>query len=191
MLHSIFLTKRVLKLPRLADRLRITLLFLTRLKMWSQFVYPFLKWSWFIDIVLISLKSEHQPPNSYECSKDNSWTHGLSIVAQMLLNRNRILIVKVNISRVGRTLLRLSIGEFAGLLSIELPDHFNDSQRIKDDWGSAWKVFTTFVDLSASGICDLTSLSLVCIWSNWIYFCWVCFQPFVYFDCFLRCSDRL
>ena len=37
---------------------------------------------------------------------------------------------------------------------------FQLSPRIKDDCGSASKVFTTLVDLSVSGICDLTSSSL-------------------------------
>ena len=34
------------------------------------------------------------------------------------------------------------------------------SPRIEDDCGLTSKVLTTFVDLSAYGICDLTSLSL-------------------------------
>ena len=38
---------------------------------------------------------------------------------------------------------------------------FQLSPRIEDDCGSASKVFTSFVDLSVSGMCYLTSSSLV------------------------------
>ena len=62
---------------------------------------------------------------------------------------------RVNISQVGKTLLKQRIGPFSELSSLELLAQFHD--RL---WASP-KVFTTFVDLSASGICDLTYSSLV------------------------------
>ena len=65
-----------------------------------------------------------------------------------------------------RTILRVFflelLAEFHDRLSARLcPVPFQFSPRIDDDCGSASKVFTTFVDLSASGIGDLTSSSLV------------------------------
>ena len=59
-----------------------------------KFVHPFPKQSRFIDIVLISLNSEHQSLNSFECSADNSLSHACPIAAQMLSSRNRIRMVK-------------------------------------------------------------------------------------------------
>ena len=101
------------------------------------------------------------------------FSHACTIDAQMLLSRNRILIVKSEHIPSGsntaetkdRTILWVifagnscSVPRQTMRLSVST---FQLSPRIEDDCGSASKVFTTFVDLSVSGICDLTSSSLV------------------------------
>ena len=96
-------------------------------KMFSlKFVHPFSKYSRFIDYLLISLNSEHQSLISFECSADNSLSHAFPIAAQMFLSRNRILIVKGELSQVGRTLLRQRIGQFSELVLLELLAQFHD-----------------------------------------------------------------
>ena len=63
--------------------------------MWSlRFVHPFSKSSRFIGNVLFSLNSEAESLNSFELSADNSLPLAFLSAAQMLLSRNRLLIVK-------------------------------------------------------------------------------------------------
>ena len=64
-------------------------------KMWSlKFVHPFSKKIRPIDIVLISLNSEHQSLKSFECSADNSLSYACPIAVRMLSSINRSLMVK-------------------------------------------------------------------------------------------------
>ena len=64
------------------------------------------------------------------------------------------------------------------------------SPSIEDDCGSASKFFTNFVDLSASGICDLTTLPLVINFcQNKSNFAEEVLNVLVDFGCFSTCFD--
>ena len=65
---------------------------------------------------------------------------------------------------------------------------FQFSPKVADDSGSASKVFTTFVDLSVSGIWDLNSSSLVIHFVNLNPPLQGMFDILIDVDCFLRIS---
>ena len=137
--------------------------------------------------------------NSFECSADNSLSHACPIAAQMLLSRNSIHMVKgehiPDGSNTAETKDRTIV--FAGT-SCSVPRQtmrlcavstFQLSSRIEDDCVSAPKVFTTFVILSVSGICDLTSSPLVIHYVKLNAPLMRMSDFLVDFDCFLRVFD--
>ena len=138
-------------------------------KTWSlKFMHPLSKYNRFIDIVRISCSSEHQSLKTLTCSADNSLSHDCPMDTQMLLRRNLIRMVKGEQIPMGSNTAETKDNTtlwviFAGI-SWSIPRQttklsestFQFSPRIEDDWGSTSKVLTAFVDLSSSGICDLT-----------------------------------
>ena len=86
--------------------------------------------------------------------------------------------------QAGRTLLRQMLGQFSEFFfagtSCSVPRQtmrlsvstFQLSPRIEHDCCSSLNFFTTLVYLSVSGICDLTSLSLVMVSSTWTHLRW-------------------
>ena len=105
-------------------------------------------------------------------------SHACPIAVQMLLSRIRILIVKGEhipsgsntAEKKDRTILWVFFGGTSWSVprqAMRLPvSTFQLIPKNENECGSASKVFSTFVDLSASGIYDLTSSSLVMLFVN-------------------------
>ena len=112
-----------------------------------------------------------------EWSADNSLSHACPIAAQMLLNRNRVCMVKGEHITIGsktaetndRTIL---LANFGGIFCSVTPHTMRlpliilqFRQKIKDDCRSSSKVFAFFLHFSVSRNSNLSSSSLVILLS--------------------------
>ena len=156
-----------------------------------KILQPFSKWNWFIDIVLISLDSEHQSLNSFACSADIFLSQSCPLAAQLLLSRNRILMVKGEHIPIGSSIAEIK--DRTTLFSYFLLKFLAQFHDILWDYPCLHSSSVQVLRMSAARPRKFSQLSLICpsLWfvtwlhrhslsisSKWMHLCWGGFGPF-------------